>query len=79
MIGPAWPTADPPASILRIRDVLGYQAQLAGATFVDPITARWFTGRPDLIGRDGVHPTDAGHAYMADRIAPLIGAELHPY
>jgi phospholipase/lecithinase/hemolysin len=23
-----------------------------------------------------VHPTDAGHAYMADKIAPLIGAQL---
>ena len=34
-------------------------------------------GRPELIGGDGVHPTDAGHAYMADKIAPLIGAELN--
>ena len=49
---------------------------MAGATFVDPIAERWFVDRPDLIGRDGVHPTDAGHAYMADKIAPLIGAEL---
>jgi phospholipase/lecithinase/hemolysin len=23
-----------------------------------------------------VHPTDAGHAYMADKIAPLIRAQL---
>jgi lysophospholipase L1-like esterase len=29
-----------------------------------------------LIGKDGVHPTDAGHAYMADMIAPLIRAQL---
>lgn len=79
VIGPPWPTADPPPQILRIRDVLGYQAQLAGATFVDPIAARWFADRPDLIGADGVHPTDAGHSYMAGKIAPLIGAQLHPY
>ena len=76
VIGPAWPTADPPEEVLRIRDALGYQAGLVGATFVDPIAGGWFVGRPDLIGADGVHPTDAGHAYMAEKIAPLIGAQL---
>ncbi|MDT4998170.1 MAG: hypothetical protein QOK12_275, partial [Mycobacterium sp.] len=47
-----------------------------GATWIDPIAERWFVGRPDLIGADGVHPTDAGHAYMAGKIAPLIAAQL---
>ena len=79
VVGPAWPTADPPSSVKRIRDVLGYQAELAGATFVDPIAGRWFVGRPELIGADGVHPTDAGHTYMAEKMAPLIGAQLSPY
>jgi lysophospholipase L1-like esterase len=76
VIGPPWPTADPPEAVLRIRDALKYQAGAAGATFIDPIAAGWFVGRPDLIGKDGVHPTDAGHAYMADMIAPLIRAQL---
>jgi hypothetical protein len=76
VIGPPWPTADVPPAILQIRDILSFQSILAGATFVDPIAQRWFVDRPDLIGRDGVHPTDAGHVYMADKIAPLIGAEL---
>ena len=76
VIGPPWPTADPPPAVLRIRDTLKYQASVAGATFIDPIAAGWFVGRPELIGKDGVHPTDAGHAYMADMIAPLIGAQL---
>lgn len=79
VIGPAWPTANPPPAIRRIRDVLGYQAELAGATFVDPIAARWFVGESDLIGADGVHPTDAGHTYMAAKLAPLIGNQLNPY
>ena len=47
-----------------------------GATFVDPISEGWFVGRPDLIGPDGIHPNDAGHAYMAEKIAPLIHAQL---
>jgi lysophospholipase L1-like esterase len=76
VIGPPWPTADVPPAVLQIRDILAFQSMLAGATFVDPIAERWFVDRPDLIGRDGVHPTDAGHVYQADKIAPLIGAQL---
>jgi len=79
VIGPPWPTTTPPPEVLRIRDVLSYQADLAGATFVDPIAQRWFAGKPELIGKDGVHPTDAGHAYMAEKIAPLISSRLHPF
>lgn len=76
VIGPPWPTADPPAAIVRIRDALQYQANVAGATFIDPIAEGWFVGQPGLIGADGVHPTDAGHQYMADKIVPLIAAQL---
>jgi lysophospholipase L1-like esterase len=76
VIGPPWPTADVPESILQIRDVLNGAARAAGAAFVDPIGDRWFVDRPDLIGPDGVHPNDAGHQYLADKIAPLIGMQL---
>ena len=76
VIGPPWPTADVPLNVLQIRDVLGAVAGTVGATFVDPLAERWFVGRPDLIGADGVHPNDAGHQYMADRIAPLIRTQL---
>lgn len=76
VIGPPWPTAEVPASVLRSRDILALQARGVGAEFVDPIAERWFVDRPDLIGADGVHPNDAGHAYLADKIVPLIGALL---
>ena len=76
VIGPPWPTADVPETVLQVRDVVGAQALAAGATFIDPIADHWFVGRPDLIGADGVHPNDAGHAYIAAKIAPLIGAQL---
>jgi lysophospholipase L1-like esterase len=76
VIGPPWPTADVPESILQIRDVLNAAARTAGAAFVDPIGDRWFVDRPDLIGPDGVHPNDAGHQYLADKITPLIGMQL---
>jgi lysophospholipase L1-like esterase len=76
VIGPPWPTADVPDSMLRIRDVLNARARAVGAAFVDPIGDGWFVDRPDLIGPDGVHPNDAGHEYLADKIAPLIRAQL---
>jgi lysophospholipase L1-like esterase len=76
VIGPPWPTADVPFSVLQIRDILNIKARGAGAAFVDPLAERWFVGKPDLIGADGVHPNDAGHTYLADKIAPLIRAQL---
>nr|WP_237160460.1 GDSL lipase [Mycolicibacter engbaekii] len=76
VIGPPWPTADVPGNIWRIRDILSTEARVVGAVFIDPLAERWFVGLPDLIGPDGVHPTDAGHAYMADKIAPLIADQL---
>jgi len=76
VIGPPWPSADAPPALLVIRDRLREQAVRAGAVFVDPIAEGWFAGRPDLIGRDGLHPTDAGHAHLAARIAPLIYGQL---
>ncbi|WP_353612285.1 GDSL lipase [Mycobacterium sp. ACS4331] len=76
VISTPWPTADVPPDILGVRDVLAAQARAMGASFVDPIAARWFVDQPWLIGSDGVHPTDAGHAYMADRIAPLMAGQL---
>jgi lysophospholipase L1-like esterase len=76
VIGPPWPTAAPPPAVLAIRNSLRAQAAAVGAAFADPIAENWFVGRPDLIGHDGVHPTDAGHAYMAEKIAPLIYNQL---
>jgi lysophospholipase L1-like esterase len=76
VIGPPWPTADVPESVLQIRDVLNSEARAAGAAFVDPLGAHWFVDRPDLIGPDGVHPNDAGHRYLAGKIAPLIRTQL---
>lgn len=76
VIGPPWPTADPPDAVLQVDDVINGQAAAAGATYVDPIAEQWFVDRPALIGPDGVHPNDAGHEYMAEMIAPLIRAQL---
>jgi lysophospholipase L1-like esterase len=76
VIGPPWPTADPPPEVFALRDTLRDQARTVGAVFIDPLAEGWFVGRPELIGPDGVHPTDAGHVYMAEKIAPLIRSQL---
>ncbi|HVR00058.1 MAG TPA: GDSL lipase [Mycobacterium sp.] len=76
VIGPPWPTADPPAEVLQVDDIISGQAAAVDAAYVDAIAEHWFVDRPDLIGPDGVHPTDAGHEYMAEMIAPLIRAQL---
>ncbi|YCU77333.1 Rv0518 family GDSL lipase [Mycobacteroides abscessus] len=76
VIGPPWPTADVPEVVTQLRDILYTEARAVGASWVDPLAERWFVGRPELIGSDGVHPNDAGHAYLADKIAPLIGTRL---
>jgi len=76
VIGPPWVTATPPPGVLQARDILRTRTEEAGETFVDPIAEGWLLDSPGLIGSDGVHPTDAGHVYLADKIAPLIAAQL---
>ncbi|MCV7424325.1 SGNH/GDSL hydrolase family protein [Mycobacterium yunnanensis] len=78
VIGPAWVDGSPTPQVLQVRDIVRDQAAAIGATFYDPIAQGWFVGQPQLIGKDGIHPTDDGHAYMAEKIAPLIAAQLQP-
>lgn len=76
VIGPPWVDANPPHYILQARDILRDRTDELGGQFVDPIADGWFVDRPDLIGTDGVHPTDAGHEYMAQKLEPVIEQEL---
>jgi len=72
VIGPVWPGRNPDRAVLAVRDVIRAHALNAGGVFVDPIQEGWFANRPDLIGVDHIHPTDAGAVYLAERIAPRI-------
>ena len=74
VIGPVWDDADVPASALAVRDLVQAAAQAAGATFVDPLAEGWFSTGSGLISSDGISPTDAGHAYLAQLIAPTVTA-----
>jgi lysophospholipase L1-like esterase len=72
VIGPAWDDDVPPDELFRTRDAVSSAAVAAGALFVDPLAQEWLLGRTELIGTDGVHPNDAGHAYVADLIEPVL-------
>ena len=78
VIGPAWTDPDPPPDVIQKRDVIRTEAEQTGATFVDPIAEEWLQNLPDSIGSDGVHLSDAGHAFMADKIAPIVAQQLPP-
>jgi lysophospholipase L1-like esterase len=76
VIGPAWPLADPPATVRRVRDIVRDGAAMVGAVFVDPLAEGWLAGDSALMGADGFHPNDAGHRYLANKIRPLIQGQL---
>jgi lysophospholipase L1-like esterase len=76
VIGPTSTNPNPTPELLQTRDAVKTEADATGAVFVDPIAARWFMDHPDLMGPDGITPTDAGHAYMADQITPIVAQQL---
>lgn len=76
VIAPAWVDGNPPEGVFVVRDVLRSEAKAMGAVFVDPLADGWSFNDPALIGKDGIHPTDAGHRYLADRITPVIAQIL---
>ena len=79
VVGPPWVDAHPPDYIVADRDAVAAAARAAGVPFVDPMAEGWFTGRAGtFIGKGSIHPTDAGHRYLADLIRPRIESLLSP-
>ena len=75
IVAPIWSNATPPARCLDLRDHLRRTARSMHAVFVDPLAGRWFAGiRQRLIGPDGLHPTDAGHRYIAQQFVEAMAA-----
>ena len=72
VIGPVWTNATPPTGVVEASRAVGDAARTAGLLFVDPLAEKWFAEMPGLIGSDGVHPTNAGHLYLAEKIQPLL-------
>lgn len=78
VIGPVWPSGDPPEAVTQTRDTVRDAATAAQLPFLDPIADGWFDGpdpdAPDpdadqgFVGADGRHLTDEGHRRLADRV-----------
>jgi lysophospholipase L1-like esterase len=76
VVGPAWITSDPPDNLLASDDGLAAAAGAHGFDFVSALDAGVLADRADLIGEDGVHPNDAGHAVLAGFISPLVAERV---
>lgn len=79
VVGPVWGGSDVPQQMFKVRDTVRDAATAAGATWIDPIEQGWFLDTPQeqaLIGADSVHPTDEGHAYLAEKLLPVLTAAL---
>lgn len=87
-VGPWWPrTPDPvgDANVFAAMYAISNACVTAGVTlFIDDLSDPWITGyysQPgsgnavNYIGPDGTHPTDAGHWYLAYRLAAVIGPQ----
>lgn len=75
-IAPAWMRPDTPDDILAIRDVIKELAAKHKFDFIDPNEERWFQDRQDLIAPGNIHPTNEGHRFMAEKIAPHLKKAL---
>jgi lysophospholipase L1-like esterase len=75
IVAPIWPSGSPPTRCLVLRDHLRRTARSVDAIFVDSLAEGWYAGnRQKMIGRDGIHPSDAGHRFMAKRVLAAIAA-----
>jgi lysophospholipase L1-like esterase len=73
IVAPIWQNGSPPGRALALRDHLRRKAEAVGAVFVDPLAEGWFSGPGHrLIGSDGLHPTDAGHRFIAERVRAAL-------
>lgn len=77
VVGPS-PTGDEvPDELRQVSDGVARAAADAGATFIDPIAEQWFSGdAAALISDDDLHPTDDGHAYIAELVLPHVEAAI---
>jgi acyl-CoA thioesterase I len=65
-----WDNRDAPASVPALNDVIRAEVQAVGGTFID--VGEPYAGKPELIGKDGVHPTDEGYALLAKTIEAKV-------
>lgn len=86
VIGPPWINQKPSSGIIAVNAAVEAAAKRASLPYVDSLEAGWFAetdnltndGRSKFIASDRIHPNDAGHRYLADRIAPIVQSAACP-
>ncbi|MEV4232012.1 SGNH/GDSL hydrolase family protein [Streptomyces bobili] len=77
VIGPIYSHPRPIGSH-PIDEAVSAAAKKLSMPYLSAVRRGWFTGSAhQFIGSDGVHPTNAGHAYLAQRIRPEVSRLLH--
>jgi lysophospholipase L1-like esterase len=75
VVGPTYVESPIPAGAIATTDAIQLAAHDQDVEYVDALS--WFQHpRPGLIGGDGVHPTDAGHAFLAHKFERIVGDAL---
>ncbi len=72
VVGASYTPGTPSATIDRINEDIADAAARVGLTFVDPAAEEWTDPADPTIWADTVHPNDAGHQLIADRMVPLL-------
>jgi acyl-CoA thioesterase-1 len=65
-----WDDEPAPDDLAVIADAVRAGVERVGGAYLD--VGQPLAGRPDLLGRDGVHPNDEGHRAIADAINSAI-------
>ena len=77
VVGPVWVDANVPDFIAANNEAMARAASEEDVVYIDALDEGWFAGpEAGLIGADGIHPTDAGHSYLAAKIFPLLEGVL---
>lgn len=78
VVGPVWVNGAVPSFITANNAEMKQAAADEGIPYIDALSEGWLAGANEgLIGLDGIHPTDEGHAYLAAKLFPFI-EELLP-
>ncbi|MET0911304.1 MAG: SGNH/GDSL hydrolase family protein [Ilumatobacteraceae bacterium] len=67
VVEPFWYTDERPASVDTIIGWVSDAASDVGADYI-PGASRWIEGHPEWMASDGIHPNDAGHTEIAERM-----------
>jgi len=71
VVSPIWGNDPAPARLIAVGTIVQAEAARAGATYLD--IGEPLAGQATMVGPDGSHPNDAGHAAIAAAVEKALG------